>query len=148
MDPGYSIEAKEATGLLPASYLVAAIRPMESESIVSSAVSYIAMQTLTDSAIDAVVTYQLPKFTLAGEGEPNYKLSGTFADRTPLLEPATETGLAGRSSRTYDDMNIVFWVGLALMSLTAAFLVFLLWNRRKRLMLALGSIIKKRRRGR
>ena len=144
MNPDYSVQAKNATGLKPASYLVTALRPMENESIVSSAVSQIARQSLKDESVDAVVTYQLSKFTLNGADIPGYTLGSSFEDKVPRLGPNTEVA-AGRSSRTYDDMNPAFWVGMLMMSLTGAFLTILIWSRRKRFMPMLSELMNGRR---
>ena len=148
MYPDYSSGAKNATGLMPASYLVVAIKPMENESIVSSAISRIARQSLRDEAVDAVVTYQLTTFSLQDVTSQGYTLEESVEENIPKVIPQTETGALGRTTRTYDDMNLVFWIGMALMALTGAFLVFVIWNRRKRLLTVFNTSVKKRRRGR
>jgi hypothetical protein len=144
MDPWFSPGARNATGLLPASYLVKAIRPMENESIVSSAVSSIASQGLSDQSLDAVVTYQLTTFTLKDLVEPGYTIGGTFNDSIPRLEPNTEQGAGGRAVRTFDDMNLLFWAGMVILSLTSAMMILLLWYRRKKLRLLLTRILERR----
>ena len=128
LDHYYSAGAVAAQNLAPASYLVETIRPMEAENIVSSAVAQIAVGGRWDVDVDAVITRQLVGLPANGFGSSSYTLESTYQD----MVSNQETG--GFAARTYDDMDLVFWIGMAASALTGAAFVFLVWriyNRRK-----------------
>ena len=146
MSPDYAAGAAAATGLRPAQYLVECTRAMEDENIVSSAKSQIARMSLWDDDVDAVLTLEIAPFTLESEEEPELIRESSFEDTIPRLQPGTEQGTTpgGGSARTFDEMNPVFWIGMAASAIAAAGLVFLLWIRRKRRMLAVARAGRRR----
>jgi len=135
-DPSFAVGALNAQGLAPATYLVECLRPMTNENIVSSAIAMIANGALYDQDVDAVVTNELTTFIPTEKNDNKYTLSSSFSDQIPRLTPNTETTVGGRSARTYDAMNPLFWIGTAASALAAAGMVFLLWVRRRRRILA------------
>gem|GEM_PF-5899157 len=135
-DPFFALGALNAKGLAPATYLVDCVRAMTTENIVSSAVARIANGALYDEDVDAVITKELVTTLPTEKNDNKYTLSTSFSDNIPKLTPNTETTVGGRSARTYDAMNPLFWIGSAASALAAAGLVFLLWVRRRRRILA------------
>jgi hypothetical protein len=130
--PDFAQGALDAKGLAPASYLVECTRAMTNENIVSSAVAMIASGNLWDDDVDAVLTRELVTFTLNEDKELGLTVESTFSDSVPRLTPHTEKGATGRSARTFDEMNPLFWIGIAASALFAAVLILILWYRRKR----------------
>jgi hypothetical protein len=93
----------EAAALLPASYLVSAVRPMADVNIVSSVSARIARQvgkdTLKDFDQDAVVTKELVTFAVADQ---------TFAPGS--VDADSLLGKLGKPAATADDFRFLEWL--------------------------------------
>ncbi|MDR0500553.1 MAG: hypothetical protein LBG97_04825 [Coriobacteriales bacterium] len=85
----YSQAAMAATGLAPASYLVHAIVPMQSEDIVSSAVSRIAKDDMRDADQDAVLTREIVTF----ETSPDIPDVAQIVNEDSFINNADEQGV-------------------------------------------------------
>lgn len=135
-DPFYGpaqIEEIANTTLAPASYLVKAVRPMQTEDITATAVSRIAKKSadtggwMQDADEDGVITKEVVTFALEGDiFDAPARVSSSYVDNIPRLAESEKPAGSG-VVRTYDGMQVWLWGGIAVIASVA--LLFLLHRR-------------------
>jgi hypothetical protein len=122
--PFYADGAAKAENLAPVSYLVTAAREMSEEDIAASATARIAKDyTMRDRDADAVVTKELVTFTYETD-ESAPKIESTFFDNLP--------DRLGNAVKTGDDMLLLLWIIVGILSVAAMAILLIVSRRRER----------------